>query len=56
MCKNCLVKNITCNTCEYNASIEGTNYPCGQQNCWYSCTVCKANHKVYCADGEEEED
>ena len=40
MCKNCLVKDLAynCDSCKENRGMSG-KYPCGQQNCWYSCKV-----------------
>ena len=40
-----------CSECPVNIGIENTDLPCGQQNCWYSCTVCTYNHMDDC--GEE---
>ena len=39
-----LPEDFSCETCEYaEANIQGDYGPCGQQNCWYSCTVCSYN-------------
>ena len=50
-CEDCAVidKMNYCDVCEYNEGIEPENSssrlagPCGQQNCWYGCVVCKEN-------------
>ena len=46
-----------CESCGYYANCEGDGVlPCGQQNCWYSCTVCRYNNAdndgESCADCE----
>lgn len=35
----------SCESCELNRGISNWqgNLPCGQQNCWFSCTVCRHN-------------
>lgn len=37
----------SCEDCGYNIGIEDSASriagPCGQQNCWYGCTVCEYN-------------
>ena len=46
-----LPENFTCDDCEYaEANIQGYYGPCGQQNCWYSCTVCQYNHLRDCEE------
>lgn len=44
-CTKCRMEKPDCNTCEYNLDIVTINTagPCGQQNCWFGCTVCQAN-------------
>ncbi|MDD3655119.1 MAG: hypothetical protein PHO01_13250 [Desulfotomaculaceae bacterium] len=46
-----------CNNCPYNAGIEEGSAriagPCGQQNCWFSCTVCRHNNMQTCDIGGE---
>ena len=40
-----LPKDFDCDSCDENRGIEGDSVgPCGQQNCWYSCTVCRYNN------------
>lgn len=43
-----------CAECDYNTNCSdlGNNRPCGQQNCWYGCTVCQYNGYVYCEETE----
>ncbi len=42
-----LPENFYCTDCEYaEAGIRGDYAPCGQQNCWYSCTVCRYNNMM----------
>ena len=49
-CSKCVhEENIPlCDDCDYNIGITNSNSkiagPCGQQNCWYGCTVCKYNN------------
>ena len=45
-----LPENFTCDDCEYAENIQGDYGPCGQQNCWYSCTVCQYNHLQDCEE------
>lgn len=47
-----LPDDFDCDKCDHNigaqvgwGSVVG---PCGQQNCWYSCTVCHYNHMETC--------
>lgn len=35
--------DFCCDDCPYNIGDQGDYSPCGQQNCWYSCTVCVYN-------------
>lgn len=52
-----LPEDFSCETCEYaDAGIQGDYGPCGQQNCWYSCTVCSYNGMRDCLIDEEEEE
>lgn len=52
-----LPEDFSCETCEYaDAGIQGDYGPCGQQNCWYSCTVCSYNGMCILIDEEEEEE
>ena len=48
---NCIAPEVDCDSCEYNIGIMHSAGriagPCGQQNCWYSCTVCEYNHGCY---------
>lgn len=50
-----LPANFDCEECPNNLGLRdgfgGGVGPCGQQNCWYSCTVCMYNHMDDC--GEE---
>lgn len=44
-----LLADFDCDVCEYaDAGIQGDYAPCGQQNCWYSCTVCRYNNLQDC--------
>ena len=47
-----LPEYFDCDICPNNCDIESQDSvgPCGQQNCWYSCTVCRYNGL---ADGDE---
>lgn len=38
-----------CSSCEMNEGFT-ENLPCGQQNCWYGCTVCRYNNMQTCDD------
>lgn len=45
---DCGLNNMpeSCSDCELNNDMEGYNiHPCGQQNCWYSCTACSHNQE-----------
>lgn len=43
-----LPSSFDCDECRHNIGAQvgwgGVVGPCGQQNCWYSCTVCVYNH------------
>ena len=49
-----LPDDFDCGVCGYNIDAQSSNGavgPCGQQNCWYSCTVCSYNDMdVDCAE------
>lgn len=51
-----LPEDFSCEDCDYNIGIQGYYGPCGQQNCWYSCTVCSYNGMRDCLIDEEEEE
>ena len=42
-----LPEDFECEVCPHNVGAQtgyaGVVGPCGQQNCWYSCTVCEYN-------------
>jgi len=50
-CNDCAAPMVDCESCQYNIGIEDSagriDGPCGQQNCWYSCTVCEHNGGCY---------
>lgn len=53
-----LPDNFDCSVCDYaNEDFQSSGDlvagPCGQQNCWYSCTVCEYNRMDTCRDEEE---
>ncbi len=52
----CTVKNLQeeCDNCKDNQGFSSwqNRKPCGQQNCWYSCTVCEYNGFIYDDTGE----
>lgn len=41
---NDLSDDFDCDVCEYNQGISGGGSrvagPCGQQNCWFDCSIC----------------
>lgn len=43
-----LPDDFDCDSCHYNVGFQtgwgGVVGPCGQQNCWYSCTACMYNN------------
>ena len=47
-----LPDDFDCDSCHYNVGFQtgwgGVVGPCGQQNCWYSCTVCMYNNRGEC--------
>ena len=54
-----LPDNFDCSVCDYanedfHRGGDLVAGPCGQQNCWYSCTVCEYNHMDTCHADEEE--
>lgn len=55
-CNDCEAPQVSCEECEYNQGFDPSTTaghiagPCGQQNCWYSCTVCEYNDGLYHAD------
>lgn len=46
----CGVQIPACADCELNQGFDswGGNQPCGQQNCWYGCTVRRYNGQQTC--------
>jgi hypothetical protein len=58
-----LPDDFDCDSCHYNVGFQtswgGVVGPCGQQNCWYSCTACMYNNGGECyaedivEDGDE---
>ena len=62
MCEKCDVKNYmpsSCEECDYNQGFDSSKSsgyiagPCGQQHCWYSCTVCEYNNGLYRGEDAE---
>lgn len=57
-----LPDDFDCDSCNYNVGFQtgwgGVVGPCGQQNCWYSCTVCMYNNRgeCYAEDIAEDDD
>lgn len=52
-----LPDDFDCDVCPYNIGITNSSGyiagPCGQQNCWYSCTVCRYNNMDDCHEEED---
>lgn len=53
LCNECVGEKgiINCSDCPHNQGFEQSETnriagPCGQQNCWYGCVVCRYNNGI----------